>query len=298
MTKSWRKQAFGRNVARLFVFIQGRFERKSQAKRDKFGTRIGHLVFAYYGKRRDRAIANVQLAFPDKTPEECRAIAKASAGHFGRVLVDFLGGAKRTDDQVRDSVRVSGRENLDSAIAQGKGALLLTGHFGNWERANAWLGVEGYKMNVLVRTADDVGVDKIVNDIRRSRGANVIPRGDAVKPLIGALSRGEIIGLLIDQNGQDAFLPFFGHPAGTAMGAGIIQARAKCPVVPFVCVDVGTDAFELTFYPPLQWDETGTRGEGMMLAYHHWLEDRIREHPEQWLWMHDRWRHARRNGLL
>lgn len=298
MLKSWRKQAFGRNVARLFTFIQSRFARKSQAKRDKFGTWLGNFTFAYYGKRRQRAIDNVKLAFPDLSTEACKEIAKKSSQHFGRVLVDFLGGAKRTDEEVRATVNVTGKEHLDAAVAAGKGVLLLSGHFGNWERANEWLGVEGYKMNVLVRTADDDGVDKIVNDIRRSRGANVIPRGDAVKPLIAALGRGELIGLLIDQNAQDAFVPFFGHPAGTAMGAGIIQARTKCPVVTFSCTDVGKKAFELRFYPALTWEETEKRGEGMMAAYNRWLEDRIREHPEQWLWMHDRWRHARRNGLL
>ncbi|QYK52706.1 MAG: lysophospholipid acyltransferase family protein [Fimbriimonadaceae bacterium] len=296
---STKKKLLGKFAERFMKTVQKSVARKTPQQAENLGKRYGRLLWAFAGKRKERTLENLRRAFPEKSESEILAIAKGVFEHFGRSTTDFLASLDRTKADIEASTTIVNAHYMDEALAKGKGALLITGHIGNWERASAWLSLSGYPLNVIARDADDEGVNKIVNDIRRAPGTQVIARGAAARQVLVKLRENQIVGILPDQNASDVYIPFFGHPAGTALGPGVFHSRTGAAIVPVVCVYKGNSQYEITFYPELEpiMPETAT-GEGLMKAINKWLEDRIRENPEQWLWMHDRWRNAKRKGLI
>ncbi len=279
--------------------LQRSLGRKSPAGVESFGRRIGRLFYSVGKKRRNRAMDNLALAFPEMTVEERKVLTRRVFEHFGLVAADFLASKRRTLADLETTTEICGRENLDEAIAAGKGVLLVTGHFGNWERVSAWVSMAGYPLTVVIRDADQPGVNHVVNELRTASGTQVLPRGNAPRRILEKLRSNEIVGILSDQNSEDAFLPFFGKPAGTNLGLGVIQSRTGAVVQPVSCAYLGGCRYRIVFYPHMQ-PETGyeTKGEGLLRAFNDWLERVIRERPEQWLWFHDRWRNAREKGML
>lgn len=296
---STKKKILGKVAEAFMKFVLRRLEGKTPEQVERTGTRYGRLMWKFAGKRRNKTIENLTLAFPEKSKQEILTIAEGVFIHFARSSTDFLSSGHRTKAEVESNTKIFGIEHLDAALAAGKGVILVTGHLGNWERMSAWLSFNGYQLSAVARDANDEGVNRIVNDIRRAPGTKIIPRGQAARQVLTKLKANEMVGLLADQNAYDIFIPFFGYPAGTALGLGVFHTRTKAPVIPMACFRVGPGQYEATFYPPLEpvLPESQS-GEGIMLAYNQWLEARIREHPEQWLWMHDRWRHARHKGLM
>lgn len=255
-------------------------------------------MFRVSRKHRQRALSNLELAFPDWSEAERRRVALAVFEHFGRVTAEFLVSGRRGIEHIEATTTVEGLEHIEQARAQGRGVILVTGHFGNWERMSAWLSTHGYQVTVVARDADDDGANRIVNQVRSGFGTRVISRGNAARPMLEVLRQGGLVGILPDQNSDEAFLPFFGHPAGTVLGPGVLHERTGAPVVPATGVWVGPGRYVVRFFPRLEAQPTEVKGEGTMRAFLAWLEGVIREHPEQYLWFHDRWRNARRRGLL
>lgn len=266
---------------------------------ERFGERLGGLFFRFGIKRRERALSNLSLAFPRMGPESREGIARGAFSHFGRVSADFISSRGRTLDELEQSTKVVGREHLEEALALQRGVLLITGHLGNWERASAWIAFQGIPISVVIRNADQDGVNRVVNELRTAPGTRVIPRGNSARTILERLRKNEIVGIIPDQNAEDAFLPFFDHPAGTNLGVGVIQERTKSAVLPVTCFAQGNGQYVVKFYPLIEpFEGYETKGEGLLRAINVWLEMVIKEHPEQWLWFHDRWRNAREAGLM
>lgn len=298
-SKSRRKQLEGKVGEMLLRQVQRSLLRKHPEQAEKVGERIGRVLMSVDRRRRERCLANLELAFPEMPLAERETLCRKVFEHFGRVSADFLQIPRRTEDSFRDTTEVVGLEHLHGALSHGKGVLMVTGHFGNWERCSTWVSMHGYKLSVVARDADDMGVNTIVNDLRRFSGAKVISRGNAARPIIEALRRNEVIGILPDQNSDEAFLPFFGKLAGTVLGPGVIHERTGAPVLPVYGIYLGAGRYRIEMQPVLE-ELPGyeVRGEGMMRAINANLEAMIRRHPEQWLWFHDRWKNARRRGLI
>ncbi len=273
--------------------------RKSPKRAEEVGERLGRAIFRLSKKHRQRALNNLRLAFPDMPETEREALAERVLKHFGRVTADFLVSSRRTQAQLDASMTVEGIENLEEALKQGKGVIMITGHFGNWERLSAWISTHGYKLSVISRDVSNNQLNRLVNELREGPGTTVIPRGDSARAIIERLRRNELIGILPDQNTDEIFIPFFGHPAGTVLGPGVLHERTGAPVVACWCPWTGPGKYRMIIEPALV-SEPGfaTRGEGMMRSIHRSLEAIIREYPEQWLWFHDRWKSARQRGLL
>lgn len=283
----------------MLLRIQKRLARKSQVEVEQFGAKLGRILFRVAKKRRARAISNLTIAFPELSDEERDNLALKVFEHFGRSSADFLASKGRTFADLEATTEVCGIENLEKATTMGVGTLLVTGHLGNWERIPAWLAYKGYDVGVVIRNADQEGVNQIVNEIRTKPGTIVIPRGDSARKILTHLRRNGIVGIISDQNAEDTFLPFFGKPAGTNLGAGVIQERTQSAVLPAYCVYIGPGRYRLVFDPLLQpFPGYEMKGEGLLRAMNAWIEGVIRQYPEQWLWFHDRWRNAREAGLL
>lgn len=299
MKSKKQKELEGKLGAAALRYVQKRLRRKSATEAEETGAKLGRLIRRVGKKRFERTKENLKLAFPDWSEEKRESTAEKVFEHFGIVSADFLRSDKLTKSEINASMEVVGLEHLDGALAGGNGALLITGHFGNWERLANWLSLNGYPLTVVARDADDEGVNGILNQMRMNSGTKVLARGNAARPILEKLRANEIVGILPDQNSKEVYIPFFGHPAGTVLGPGVLHDRTHAPVIPGFCIRLGGGKYRTVFLPPLVPDPGyETKGEGMMRAIHRTLEAIITDHPEQWLWFHDRWRSARGKGML
>ncbi len=278
----------------LFSLAQKGFAGKPIEVAERRGERLGLLLFKHSRKHRERCLSNLALAFPEWSEERRLEVAYGVFRHFGRVAADFLRAESLPERELLDSISVEGQDVFDEAAKTG--AILVTGHFGNWERMARYMTLQGYALTVVVRDADDAGLNSQMRRIRESAGLGVVSRGNAARELIRILRNKGFVAMLPDQNADEAFIEFFGQPAGTVLGPAVIAQRTGKPIVPAYCVRVGPGKYRTVVKPPLEAPEGDDSPEAMMQAYYRFLEEAIREYPEQWLWFHDRWKSARRRN--
>lgn len=276
---------------------------KTPDQAEAFGVKLGRLLHRVAKRRRVTCLNNLKLAFPDMPDEEREALAKRVFEHYGIVTADFLRASYRSDAEILDSIEVHGMENMQRALEQGRGALMITGHIGNWERAAAWVSLQGTQLTVVARAVRNPELNQLVNSLRTRQGSTVVERGQAARPVIEALRKNGVVAILPDQNTDPdidgIFVPFFGKPAGTVLGPGVIGERTGAPVIAVFCIRTGPNKYRIDVSEPLQaLPGFETKGEGMIRAINLELERAIRQNPEQWLWFHDRWKSARQHGLL
>ncbi len=266
-------------------------------KSERRGAFLTRLVGRLDKKHRKQTEANLLLAFPEKTEAERAAIAAGMYNHFGYTVADFVRGSIRTDEEYISTTTVEGEENFDKALAEGKGVLLVTAHLGNWERFGHWFYLKNVSVSGVARDANDDDITERVTKIRGERGARMLSRGRAAREILVRLKAGEVIFILPDQNADDAFIPFFGHMAGTALGPAVLHLKTKAPILPACMLRTGVGTYRIVFREPLHALD-GESAEELMTRVNAEIEAMIRLAPEQYLWMHDRWRNARRKGLL
>lgn len=280
-----------------FSFGQRAFLSGSLERAEKRGEKLAMALFKLDKKHRERTMANLAMAFPDWSSEKVEETALEVYRHFGRVTADVMRTPLRTVEEV-NSAEVIGREHLESAYKAGKGVLIVTAHYGNWERFAHWFTVNGYTLNVVARDANQGAVTQKINHIRNLAGAEVLSRGNAARAILGKLKTGDLVGILNDQNNGDCFVPFFGKPCGTAMGPAVLGNRTGAAIVPSYFTRLGPGRYRAEFSAPIDNDAFDRDPERITAHLNTILEDQIRKHPEQWLWLHDRWKSARRAGLF
>lgn len=280
-----------------FSFGQRAFLSGSLEKAEKRGEKLAMVLFRLDKKHRERTKANLALAFPEWSEEKREQTALEVYKHFGRTAAEVMRTPLRTVEEV-NSAEVIGRENLENAHALGKGVLITTAHYGNWERFAHWFTVNGYTLNVVARDANQGAVTQKINAIRTQAGAEVMSRGNAARAILSKLKTGDLVGILNDQNNGDCFVPFFGQPCGTAMGPAVMHLRTGAPIIPCYFTRLGTGRYRAEFHEPIDSDSLDRDQERITARINEVLESQIRKHPEQWLWLHDRWKSARKAGLL
>lgn len=264
------------------------------------GRRIGDLLWWLLPGRRKVTLANLCRGLGgEQSPADLRRLGRRSFQHVGMNLVEACCYFLRPTDVMISRVRVEGREHFQQAAAQGRGVLILTAHYGNWELLAAAHGLSGLPLSIVVRPLDHPLLDDLADRFRRRSGAELIVKRQAVREVLYALRRGRMVGILLDQNATRAegvFVPFFGVPASTSKGLALLALRTGAPVLPVFlrrepggrhCMDVG---------PPVP-----PPPDGDVIAYtarfNQVLEATIRRAPEQWLWMHARWRTQPREAV-
>jgi KDO2-lipid IV(A) lauroyltransferase len=279
-------------------FAQRFFLLEDVSKAEKRGRKLGRLVYRLDGRRRRRSIENLELAFPSWSPQQRVDLTRRMFEHFGLVFGDFLRTPLRTSEELLGSTEVEGIEHYEAAHAIGKGIIACTAHFGNWERFGHWLMATGRTIAVVARDANQSEIQDRVSRIRNSSGVEVLSRGDSAREIIRRLRRNEIIGILPDQNSDESFVPFFGKTCGAVLGPAVLHVRTGAPLVPAYCLRLGPGKYRVVIKPPI--DLNGEEKDTTVLTaqINAALESVIREYPEQWLWMHDRWKSARKAGLL
>lgn len=264
------------------------------------GDAVGDLLYFASAKLRRVALTNLTYVYGNCwTRAQVVDMARRVFRNFGRTAVEFVRLPITSPDWIRGSVRIEGLEHMRRAHDLGKGTILITAHYGNWELLGARAVQEGFRMNVLARTADDALTDRVINQIRGDIGFQVFPRGGSLMPVLRRLRQNEVVGMLLDQNYRGGvFVEFFGRPAATATGAAEIALRTGAPVVSGF-IERQADNTHLIRFAPVPVHPTGERVADVIRLtqqFTHIIEEAIKRRPDQWMWFHNRWKHRPEAG--
>jgi KDO2-lipid IV(A) lauroyltransferase len=262
------------------------------------GAGVGLLVATFAGRLSRTGRRNLELAFPSLTPAHRRAILKGEFRSLGWQMAEFCQMRKYTPEYVRREVmRYEGLDNFLNAEAKGKGVLVLTGHLGAWELSSFVHSLLGHPMGMVIRRLDNPLVDRLVNGIRCQHGNRVLHKDDFARGLLHAMHRGETVGILMDTNmtpPQGVFVPFFGIPACTASGLARVARKTGAAVIPgFLLWEPSEGRYVLRFGPQLvlqHTDDAEADAVANTALFAATTESYIRQYPEQWLWLHRRWK--------
>ena len=261
------------------------------------GTFIGSAFYAADGAHRRLAIRQLRAAFPLRSEEECRTIARATFGHFGRLLVALLKFSTLDEAGLRARVEYEGDERVRTALAGGKGVLLFSGHFGYWELQGIAHPLALPPMSVLARPLDNPYLHELLEKTRRATGNHVIYRRGAVRRILRALQADECVATMIDQHIQpvDAItVQFFNQPAATTSALATLALRTGAPVIPVFALPLGGGRYRMIYEHPVELPAADSPDPVRELTQRctDVLEMYVRRHPQLWLWMHRRWRLA------
>jgi KDO2-lipid IV(A) lauroyltransferase len=257
---------------------------------------LGRLAFSAYRKDRDRAMSNISLAFPGIDLLIVRALARGSFESLGRNAFDAIRLVSIGGKEVLELCTISGEDHLKRSYERGKGVIGLTGHIGCWELLGAYLSRKGYRINVIARDLRDGRMNDILVRTRRHHGIVSIPRGASAVAGYKSLKKGEILGMLLDQDidVDGVMVPFFGVPAYTARGAALFALRSGADIVPMAIHMQPDGSQRITVRPPLEIppDDLGEewRIDELTASCSKAIEELIRIYPQQWVWFHDRWK--------
>jgi len=261
------------------------------------GAAVGRLALVLTPRLRRTGHRNLVLAFPQKSEAERDHILRKLYRNLGWLLAEFCQMPRYTRDQVGRFIRYEGLEHYLKAREQGKGVLILTGHLGAWELSSFYHSLMGYPMSIVIRRLDNPLVDRLVNQIRCLHGNQVLHKDDFARGLLASMRRGETVGILMDTNmtpPQGTFVDFFGHPACTGSGMARIAMKTGAQVLPgFLLWEESTQQYVLRFGEAMELPSTQdveADAVAHTALFTKVIEDSIRQYPDQWLWVHRRWK--------
>ena len=259
------------------------------------GTLIGLAFYTFDPGHRRLASSQLRMAFPLRSAAECRAIARATFAHFGRLLVLLLKFSTLTPEQVRARVDFEGEERIRAALAAGKGAIVFSGHFGYWELQGLAHALVLPPMSVLARPLDNPYLHRLLEETRCATGNHVIYRQGALRRVLRALGANECVAILIDQHIQTADavrVDFFNRAVSTTSALATLALRTGAPLVPAFAVPLANGRLRLVYEHPVELPVQGSSDPVRELTQRctDVLEMYVRRHPHLWLWMHRRWR--------
>jgi KDO2-lipid IV(A) lauroyltransferase len=262
-----------------------------------FAIGIAQLVYLLHFRLRQVGMRNLEMVFPEKSLGERRRILRGVFTSLGRQLAELCQFPRYTAQNVDEVVVCDGLENYERAYARGKGVLFLTAHFGGWELSAFAHSLHGHWLHVVMRPMDNPYLDRLLQSYRTMHGNKVVPKDDFVRGLLAAMRGGETVGILMDTNmtpPQGVFVDFFGIPACTASGLARIALRTDAAVVPgFTIWDESLGKYRLRFDPAIELVRTGNLEADIIVntqKFNKVIEDYVRKYPDQWLWVHRRWK--------
>lgn len=263
------------------------------------GTFLGELSWLFLPpKRRRLAIGQILFCNITSDPKEARRIAKKSTTRFGRMIIDVLRYPEIKDGRYKEMFEWVDRQHLDDALEDGKGAVLMAIHSGNWELLGGILASEGYPL-ISVAMKQNGDADKFINEYRAIMHQHVTYK-TGVREMIKELMNGSMIGLIMDQDPGDKgqLVPFFGYETLTPVGPAVMGRMKDVPIIP---VTIRFDEFKgkhiVTAYTPFYAEHTEDKRRDTAVTLtklNEWIEDYIRRYPEDWFWLHNRWKWTRR----
>lgn len=265
---------------------------------EELGMAVGLLVYGI--DRRHRLLVQEQLhsAFPSWPIVRIRRSARQCYANFGRSAVEFARLGRSNRREILDSVTVEGEDHLRAAREQGRGVIFLTAHLGNWELMAVVCTLLGYRLFPVVRPLDNPWLNRLIDRIRSRYGSAMISKKTetASRDVIHALRRGDCVGILLDQNMASydgVFVEFFGRPACTSNGLAVIARRTDAPVIPAFIVREADGRHRIIIERPVELVKSRDIEHDVLVNTSRCtavIEGIVRAYPEQWLWMHRRWK--------
>lgn len=258
------------------------------------GASLGRLGYWPFRIRRRQAEDNVRRAFPERDEAWVQRVVRGSYEHLGRELVVILRMPSKTQEWVRAVTEVEGLERGDAEYRKGRGVVVTAGHLGNWEMGAAMVAARGYIVDAIVTRQANPLFDAYIVRTRKQLGIGIISRGGATSEAMRLIGQGHAVAFAADQNANRTgiFVPFFGRLASTHRGAALIAIRTGAPM--FIALPVREPDGRYTMkLEPVEFDRGGDPDEAVWrgtAAFTARLEQAIREHPEQYLWQHRRWK--------
>lgn len=260
-----------------------------------FGAGVGEFAFAVLRIRRGVTIANLAAAFPEWSRAQVEATARACYRHFGITFLELARFPSLRDDELRDLVEVVGGECFAEARRAGHGLVLCTGHYGNWETLGARVALDGFPIWVATKTQRNPAIDAYVTRARLLRGMRVLKVEEGFRRMLRPLRDGEFMTFLFDQDAgrRGIFVDFFHRPASTPVGVVRFARMTGCPIVAGYATRQSNGHYRAVIEPPFRVrtdlpPEEAEREALVRLVVQ--LEAQVRRHPEQWFWMHRRWK--------
>jgi KDO2-lipid IV(A) lauroyltransferase len=261
------------------------------------GAAIGRFAYVAFGRLRRVGVRNLEIVFPALPVAERRGILRREYLHLGWLLAEFCQMPRYSRASASRFIRYEGLNHYLAARDRGRGVFVLTGHLGAWELSSFFHSLAGHPMGMVIRRLDNPLVDRMVNRIRCQHGNRVLHKDDFARGLIGAMRAGETVGILMDTNmtpPQGLFVPFFGVEACTASGLARVALKTGAAVLPgFLLWEPAERQYVLRFGAELVLADTGDSeadAAANTARFTAVLEDFIRRYPDQWLWMHRRWK--------
>ena len=263
---------------------------------------LGVAAFGLLGRERRKTLTHLEIAFgKEKSQKEIRKIGRGVFQNLARNLIELIHFPKIHASNIDQFVTLRGREKLDAVLKKGKGAVLLISHLGNWELLVATLHLKGYGGKIAARRLRDENFDRLINRLRREKGMEcekgmeVVYRGESPRKLLQSLRENQFLGILADQDVESVsgvFVDFFGKPAYTPIAPVQFAMAAHCPIIPcFIIRENGHHT--LTVEDPIEMVKTGDKQKDLVDNTRRWsalTESYIRRYPDQWVWMHRRWK--------
>jgi len=268
----------------------------------KAGKSLGRLIYYLDAKHRRIAVNNISAALGLGKPEADQ-IAVRVFENLGYTFAEFIKLPNLDKDYFEKNVTVEGFENYKKAKENGAGVIILSAHFGNWEFLPASHLIKmGETAGIVYKVTKNPYVDKFIDSIRKSYGLKTFPHRNTMRKIISALREGEGIGMMLDQNArrdEAVVVDFFGRPAPTNYGLALIAIKTGASVVPAFAVRVGDGKHKIIYEKAISLEKSGDLKRDITDAtvkFNNAIENYVRKYPEQWFWVHDRWRVQRKKG--
>jgi Kdo2-lipid IVA lauroyltransferase/acyltransferase len=260
------------------------------------------LLLLALPKLKKTAEFNLRLAFPEWTDAQRRSTLKKMTRNLGWMAAEFARMPSYTKENIESVVILDGHENFLAGHSRGKGVLYLTGHIGAWELSSFAHALYGFPLHYMARPLDNKPLDAMVNEYRGLSGNKPIFKNESARVMLRILKEAGTVGILADQNtmpGEGVFVDFFGTPACTTTGIARVALHTDAAVVPgYAYWDENLRKYRLRFEPPVELVRTGDAERDIAENTQRFakvIEEIVRKYPEQWVWIHARWK-ARPNG--
>lgn len=266
-----------------------------------WGRQLGSFVWKVVGFRRGVILENLRQAYPDRKPEWHRRTAHEFYRNLGMTLMEFLASGHRSRDDLIRNVSLLGGENLLAMQESGRGAIFLSGHFGNFELMLPRAATHGLRCHGVVKPQSNRLIDRFHNDLRAREGVSIVPTGGSFPRLLEILARGEFVGLLGDQDAgrKGQFVEFLGRPASVNRGPATLAVKSGCPLVLAFLFRQPDHSHVLEVLPPLHPDpDLDTEAAITRLTEQHTalLAEAVHRQPSMYYWIHRRWKTRPKTG--
>ncbi len=265
---------------------------------ERFGERLGQLILSPLGIRREVTEANLRRAFPDADEDWIRDALRQTYRHLGREVVAMIRLSTLDREQVRERVEIPDADwaAFQEAMAEGKGVILATGHYGNWELAAAAVAARGVPIEAIVKRLSNPLINRRIEGARSALGIETIEMRDAPRQVPRTLLSGKSVGIVADQHAgaSGVMVPFFGTPASSHRGPALFALRLGSPLFAAACRALPDGRYQLTG-SRVSVERTGSLEadvERLTAELARRLEDEIRVDPGQYFWLHKRWKNA------